>query len=192
MNFFERKNYNFNRISSFILLTTVLISSNYISQILSCDLRNLLQKSIYFRHIIGILLIFVFIMVEGGWSFHTELDQKFPNDWSSADTIDSLIVSFVLYCLFLISTKTTLIYNLLWLATIFVLYCINTQRVYWLKRDFIDMKTNQIMFYIEFVLFFLMLIFLICGIVDYYFKHMKKYKNFDFIKYFFHVQNCKY
>ena len=188
----EKTSFNLIRISSFILLTFMILSSNFISQIIPCSIRELLEKSQIFKHIIGCLIVFVFIMLEGGWSIKRDLDKNFINNWSSADVVDSLILSFLLYVFLLLTTKISKTYYLLWLANIFLLYCFNTQRRYWLIRDLIDSKMNNNIIFIEFILCLFIIFVFLLGLIDNYFKHIKQNKQFNIFTYLFNIKYCKY
>ena len=54
---------------SFIFIAFLVIAGGYTTQIFSCSTQRFLSNNIYGKHLIGIGLIFVFIMLEGGWDF---------------------------------------------------------------------------------------------------------------------------
>ena len=103
----------------------------------------------YAKHIFGILLVFVFIMLEGGWSFDKKEDDKAPTDWSSGNVIDTLTISTMIYSAFIFTSKSKLFYNLAFFALAFTIYLINTQRQYWVDRKSITPELDNKFYTIE-------------------------------------------
>ena len=79
---------------AFIFLIFVVISGGYVSNILSCQMQNMLKYNLYARHVIGVIMVFVFIMLEGGWDFDKQRENEASTDWSSGNTMNTLIYAF--------------------------------------------------------------------------------------------------
>ena len=176
----------------FLFLIFAVVSSGYVTEILSCQMRKVLETSMYFRHLIGIIIFFVFIMLEGGWSFNNKVDEMFSNNWSSGNVIDTIIIAIVLYIIFLLSAKSQFKYNIIFFGLVFILYFINTQRDYWYQRKIISTQSNKYTLYIEYILFVTSIIFLIIGFIDYVKYQKKEYKNkFNWINFLLGSHNCR-
>ena len=181
----------FSRIG-FIFICFVVVSSGYISEILSCQTRYMFETNPYFRHFVGILLFFVFIMLEGGWSFNKEEDSKFSNNWASGNVIDTAILSFGLYCIFLISSKSRFIYNITFFLLILIIYFINTQRSYYLVRESISKETNSKILMFETFALIIAIIVLLYGFGDYYvYQSTSHKKDFSFVNFMLGSHICK-
>tara|TARA_B110000259_G_C13794917_1_gene314258 strand:- start:51 stop:620 length:570 start_codon:yes stop_codon:yes gene_type:complete len=176
---------------AFIFLIFVVVSGGYISQILSCQMQNMLQNNLYAKHIIGVVMIFVFIMLEGGWDFNTKRQDKLPNDWSSGNTINTFIYAVGIYALFLISSKSQLIPNLCFFLLIFIIYMMNTYRNYTYERKEIKENTNKRFLNIEYILLSISFIILIYGLFDYIIYQQKmRGSDFNWLKFFIGVSKC--
>jgi len=181
----------FSRIG-FIFICFVVVSSGYISEILSCQTRYMFETNPYFRHFVGIFVFFVFIMLEGGWSFNTEEDDKAPNNWSSGNVIDTAILSFGLYFIFLISSKSQFIYNITFFLLVLIVYLINTQRSYYLARESISEETNSNILIFENIASAVAGIVLIYGFGDYFVYQLNSHKkDFSFLKFILGSHVCK-
>jgi len=181
----------FSRIG-FIFICFVVVSSGYISEILSCQTRYMFETNPYFRHFVGIMVFFVFIMLEGGWSFNTEEDGKAPNNWSSGNVIDTAILSFGLYFIFLISSKSRFMYNITFFLLVLMVYLINTQRSYYLARESISEETNSNILIFENIASAVAGIVLIYGFGDYFVYQLNSHKkDFSFLKFILGSHVCK-
>jgi hypothetical protein len=162
---------------AFIFLIFVVISGGYLKNILSCQMQNFLENITLGKHILGIIMIFVFIMLEGGWSFNQEENDMADNDWSSGNAFDSLIIGFLIYIIFIISSKSRLIYNITFFIIVFILYITNTQRSYYYVRKLITDETNNTIINFEKWILGLSIIILIIGFIDYIIYQKQTYKS---------------
>jgi len=184
-------NVYFSRFAFMFLIFTV-ICSGEIHEILSCQMRLFLKNSLYARHVLAILLIFVFIMMEGGWSFDYANDISQSNNWASGHVIHSFIMSTCIYGLFLISSKSKLIPNIVFYSLVLSLYFINTQRSYWLAREQISPETNTTVLFGETIIAIVAVGVLIYGFIDYTMYQMHSYgQNFDWQIFLFGTQECQ-
>jgi hypothetical protein len=140
-------------------------------------MQKFLTNNFIGRHIIGIVMVFVFIMLEGGWSLQKKDDKESENNWSTGNVIDSLIISIGIYVIFLISSKSQLIPNIIFYVLLFILYAINTQRSFWLSRNKITEDTNTNIIHVEIGLFITILGTLCYGFIDYILYQKQNYKN---------------
>jgi hypothetical protein len=180
----------FSRIG-FIFISFVVITSGYVSEILSCQMRYVLETNPYFRHFLGVLLFFVFIMMEGGWSFNKEEDEKFSNNWASGNVVHSGILALGLYIVFVISSKSQLMYNAIFFALMLVIYLINTQRSYLLVRGSISQETSNYLLMFENGMAAVGLIVLVAGFIDYFIYQSRSHKNdFSLEKFILGAHEC--
>lgn len=152
---------------AFIFLIYAVVTSGYINEILSCQMQKLLTESKYFRHILGVILVFVFIMMEGGWSFDPETDAKAENDWSRGNVMDTLAIAVGIYTVFLVSSKSRLVPNLVFFGLVLALYLMNTQRNYYKDRGMISEETNATILAVSKVVFGVAIVVLAYGFADY-------------------------
>jgi len=160
---FNNKNYS--RIA-FIFLIFSIISGGNIQDLISCQTRYLLKNNLYFKHLIGYILVFVLIMMEGGWDFNDD-KKDIPTDWSNGNVIHSSIYAVIIYILFLLIGKSRLKSNLILMSTIGILYLINTQRNYYNIRKKITKETNKKILYYEKIILIIAFFIFIYGLYDY-------------------------
>jgi hypothetical protein len=178
---------------AFIFLIYALVTSGYISEILSCQMRVFLQNKWYARHILAIILVFAFIMFEGGWDFDKDRENQEPNNWASGNTLHSIVIAFLVYLVFLISSKSNLLANIIFFSLLFILYLTNTYREYQLRRHEIDELTNNNIIYFEKIIFSITVIVLIIGFIDYYYykkKQHEKKKDFKWFEFLVGTTKC--
>lgn len=179
-------NTNLNSISdtiskiSFLFLVFAVIAGGYVTQVLPCQTQSFLQSNIYAKHLTGVILLFCFIMMEGGWDFNPEENNKASVDWASGNTIHSLVWGLVLYITFLLTSKMQLKPNLLFYGLLFSIYIINTYRTYLENRKNISAVNNQRVTSFTIFLICTTILTFVYGITDYYKFQRKSYgKNFS-------------
>ncbi len=177
---------------AFIFVIFVVISGGYLHGLLSCQMQYFLENINTGKHILGIILIFIFIMLEGGWSFNQEVDNMESNNWASANAIDTLIIGILIYTLFIISSKSRLVFNIIFYTLVFILYIINTQRSYYYVRKIIKDETNDKIILYEKIILGISVFVLIYGFIDYIIYQKKNYKsNFSWYIFLNGVHKCK-
>lgn len=161
----------------FLVVSFIIIASGYVTQVLPCQTQKWFDNSFIGRHIIGWLICFLFIMLEGGWSFDMETQNKAPVDWSNGNVLDSLMFGLGLYLAFLLTAKMELIPNLLLMSVLFIIYLVNTQRLYWYNRKLIKEEENNKMINATKYMLMTSVAIFFYGIINYAIKKKKEYKN---------------
>ena len=161
----------------FLVVSFIIIASGYVTQVLPCQTQKWFDNSFIGRHIIGWLICFLFIMLEGGRSFDMETQNKAPVDWSNGNVLDSLMFGLGLYLAFLLTAKMELIPNLLLMSVLFIIYLVNTQRLYWYNRKLIKEEENNKMVNVTKYMLMTSVAIFFYGIINYAIKKKKEYKN---------------
>jgi len=169
---------------AFLFLLFTVVTSGFITELLSCQIRYVLTYNIYARHFLAILMIFIFIMGLGGWRIDAKLDAMATNDWTSGNVIETLIMSFFIYVTFLISSKSQLVPNLIFFGLLLLLYLINTQRNFWKARNMISVHTNAFMLYTTYILGASSVVTLLYGFINYIYYQKSQYGD-DFSWFYF-------
>jgi hypothetical protein len=178
---------------AFIFLIYILITSGYISEILSCQMREFIKKSNYIKHFMATILIFAFIMFEGGWDFDKSREDSVANNWASGNTLHSLIMAVLIYFIFLISSKSQIGPNIIFFSILFIIYITNTYREYIVKRNEITESTNNNIIIFEQIMTFIAIIVLIYGFIDYYNYQRKSHSNdFSLKKFILGTRTCSF
>ena len=194
---YENKEYDkllTHRISriSFIFVSLVIIAGGYTTQLLSCSTQKILETNIYAKHLIGIFLIFMFIMLEGGWEFNADLSNPTVNNWSNGNCLSSMVYAICIYLIFLMSSKMRFNYTITFFVLLFILYITNTQRLYYRNRNKLDNEYNHKIINIETIIFWLLPFVLIMGVIDYYFYKKKEMgKKFNLLTFMIGCTKCK-
>lgn len=175
----------------FLFISFVVVASGYVTQVIPCQSQKFFQQNVYSKHVIGWLICFLFIMLEGGWSFDMETQDKAEVDWSNGNVIDTLIYGLLLYIAFLLTAKMSITHNLMLYFILFGVYLVNTQRLYWSNRNMITEETNEsIVNFIKVNLFIALSVF-IYGFVSYFNYEKKSYgKKFNILTFLLGHSNC--
>lgn len=177
---------------SFMFVAFLVIAGGYANQIFSCSTQRFLSNNIYGKHLIGMGLIFMFIMLEGGWSFDKKEQEKHNVDWSNGNCFDSMIYAFGIYLLFLLSSKMRISWNMGFFFLLFVLYITNTQRLYYFNRRQVNKETNDKILMGEKTILYSLPVILVLGIIDYYiYKRNQLGKDFRMYYFFIGHPICK-
>ena len=178
----------------FLFIAFILAASSDVTQVLPCQMQNWLKNSFLGKHLIGFLICFLFIMLEGGWSLKEDKaeNKEIVTDWSNGNALDSLVYGFILYFIFLLSAKMQLIPNMLLYSILFFLYCFNTQRLYWFNRKIItEKRNNELIEIIKYTIMTAIFVFLF-GILNYIMRKKKQYgKKFSYFLFFLGTEKCK-
>lgn len=176
---------------SFMFLAYAVLAGGYVTQLLPCSTQYLLDNNIIIKHLTGFLLIFCFIMMEGGWDFDEKENAKAPVDWSSGNTLHTMGWATLIYSLFLLTSKMKVAMNLLLYAILFVIYIINTYSVYLDNRKRISDEQKQTIQSTIKVLIVTSIIIFLVGIVDYYNYEKDSYgKDFSLMTFLAGTNKC--
>ncbi len=177
---------------AFLFLAYTVVAGGFVTQVLPCQMKKVLRYNIGMKHIIGIVLIFAFIMLEGGWSFNKKIDDMAPTDWSRGNVVDSLIYAIGLYLIFLLTSKMKAKRNFLIFSLLFLLYLINTHRNYLMDRNFIPKEINNLILFGEKIYLAGILFLSITGIINYWkYKKETEGKKFSTFKFFMGTPICR-
>tara|TARA_B110000881_G_scaffold65562_1_gene56763 strand:- start:606 stop:1355 length:750 start_codon:yes stop_codon:yes gene_type:complete len=178
---------------SYMLIVILVISAGYATPLFSCSMQRALTGNIYAKHLVGIAILFVFIMQVGGWSFDDKDSDKHPPDWTNGNCIDTMLYSIAIYIIFVLSSKARIGWNVAFLSLLFVLYVVNTQRSYYYIRERISEDTNDKVFAIEKVMFYALPLVLSIGVGDYYmYKKKTLGKAFNLREFIIGTASCKH
>tara|TARA_B100000902_G_scaffold399910_1_gene473537 strand:- start:4982 stop:5539 length:558 start_codon:yes stop_codon:yes gene_type:complete len=176
---------------AFVFFIFTIIAGGESLTLLSCQMQKNLKNNIFLKHLIGYLLIFGMIMMEGGWEFNYDT-TTYSTDWTNGNTLHSLGWAVILYLLLILSSKMKFLFSLILVILIFIIYIINTYKNNLILKKEIDDKRENIYKNITNILILLFLLTLIIGFFEYLIYKKKEYaKNFDFIKFFIGVNKCK-
>ncbi|MBC8308337.1 MAG: hypothetical protein H8E55_72845 [Pelagibacterales bacterium] len=175
----------------FLFISWMVVASGYVTQVLPCQTQNYLQNGTLGKHLIGWLICFLFIMLEGGWSFNMDEQNKSDVDWSNGNVKDTLIFGGGLYLAFLLTAKMKLIPNMILYLLLFGVYLINTQRLYWEKRELITKEENDQMINLIKICLGTSLLVFGYGFVDYFIYKKKSFgKQFSTFEFLFSGNKC--
>ena len=175
-----------------LFISFVIITGGFVIQVLPCQTQYYLQNSIYGKHIVGILLCFLFIMLEGGLSFNMDEQNQHSVDYTNANAFSSLFFGFLLYVIFLLTAKMKLIPNAILFTLLFITYLLNTQRLYWINRDLINTNQNLYIQNLILILIAVAIFTFFYGLIDYFIYQVKdKGKKFNLFLFILGGSNCK-
>lgn len=178
---------------AFLFVAYVVIAGGVIAKSLSCQFQKQLDTNSYVQHFIGILLVYMFIMMEGGWDFDEKENNKEARDWSNGNSLHSMAYALVIYIFFILTSKMKFIPNMMFLFAILVLYIVSTQYNYWKLRESVAESTLDKMKSVKQIFIYIAVILMGYGIGDYYLYQQKSYgSKFRLHKFILGNPSCNY
>lgn len=139
--------------------------------IFNCSLNRLIKK----RHIF-LMLVFVAIFVY--------MQSKQDNN----NFFETLKKSLVVFIIFMVSTKTDGIYLLVFLGLSCLIFI---EEKYMINNEEFDLISREHLEYIKSIMFVIAIIVLLIGLISYFLKKKKQYKNkFSFVTFIVGVDKC--
>ena len=175
----------------FLFVSIMIIASGYVTQVLPCQTQLYLQDGMLGKHIIGWLICFLFIMLEGGWSFNMDEQKLTDVDWSNGNAVDTLVFGAGLYIIFLLTSKMKFVPSIILYVLLFSVYLINTQRLYWTNRNIISSTQNDTMITVIKTNVTIALAVFVYGFVDYLIYQKNNYGNkFSILQFLLSGKKC--
>lgn len=159
-----------------LFLLFLVVSGNYIGELLGCKTQKLLSENIFMKHIVLLCLIFFTINL---------ISDKVPHPFEIAKK------TLLLWLFYLILTKMDLKFTLVVLFLLFSLYIFDEYQNYLdkNKEEYDKEKYDKYKLYLQYLIMCLMII----GFVSYFLKQKKEHrKNFDIVKFLLGKVNCDF
>ena len=154
-------------------------------------MRRFLSESKFIHYVMGVIMIFGLIMLEGGWSFDPEDDNRASTNWSTGNVIDTSIIAVLMFAVFYVSSKSRLIPNIIFYILVLAIYGLNTQMNYWSDRDMISEKVQSRIYLVSKILFIICMLILLYGFIDYIMFQRAEYGNkFSWYLFFVGTRKC--
>ena len=188
-------NYKINMTKS-LGLFFLLVSANYIGNILGCKIQTLFKKNIIFKHILGFICLLFFITIITNDEYKDNNNKLVKKKF-----IDSVKDSIYIYIFFLLLTKTHIEITIFIIMCIFTIYSLSLiKEDYYKNNKIVKQRIN----YANYMLYNIIIITTIIGFIIYnlekYYEYGKKgfcflskdKKNcFNYVKFLFGKTSCK-
>ena len=159
-----------------LFLLFLVVSGNYIGELLGCKTQKLLSENIYMKHIVLLCLIYFTINLVGE-------KKKHP--------VNILKNTLILWLFYLVLTKMNLQFTIIVLCLLFSLYIWDEYQDYLdeSKEDYNKERYESIQLYLQYSIIGFMLV----GFVLYYIKQRKEHsKDFSNIKFLLGRSTCDF
>lgn len=158
---------------------------------ISCQMQHFLSTSLIGSHIIGILMTFVFLSLEGGMSFDRRVDEQHPTDWSRANMVSTFFMSIVIYSALVMSSKMQLGPNVAFLGLLMALYTISTHRQFLKDRKQLDPRTDAWLDGLLKIIIISLIGVAVYGVSDYIqYQHQEHPDDFSWKRFFIGKRVC--
>lgn len=146
----------------------LIISANFLNQLLSNHMQELIRTNIYVKHLLGFTILYFLIILT---------DDIYLNK----PIIESFTLSIIIYILFILLSRTNLYINIMIIIIIFIIYIIENL----IKKKYKNEKIKNKLRNIEKILSIIAVILILIGNIIFYIEKKKQYKNkFNILKFF--------
>ena len=156
-----------------ILLVVLSLSGNFFAEILGCNTQQLLSSSMFFKHLLQLISIYISMDI---------YDSKIKHP------ITKLKNTLLLYSIFIMFNKMNIYFTAIVSILILAIFIINNYIEYYktIRKDTKTLeKINKIISYVS-------LFTILIGFIIYYLDKKGEYsKNWDMYKFIFGIPNCK-
>jgi hypothetical protein len=156
-----------------ILLVVLSLSGNFFAEILGCNTQQLLSSSMFFKHLLQLISIYISMDI---------YDSKIKHP------ITKLKNTLLLYSIFIMFNKMNIYFTAIVSLLILAIFIINNYIEYYktIRKDTKTLeKINKIISYVS-------LFTILIGFIIYYLDKKGEYsKNWDMYKFIFGINNCK-
>ena len=156
-----------------ILLVVLSLSGNFFAEILGCNTQQLLSSSMFFKHLLQLISIYISMDI---------YDSKIKHP------ITKLKNTLLLYSIFIMFNKMNIYFTAIVSLLILAIFIINNYIEYYktIRKDTKTLeKINKIISYVS-------LFTILIGFIIYYLDKKGEYsKNWDMYKFIFGIPNCK-
>jgi len=144
----------------YIIIFYIIVYFNFVGELIGCSLQNQLHNNYLLKHIIGVMGMYMFLNI-------TKSHQP---------PIKSLLISIPMYLLFLMNTRGDYHYIIINFVLLFIIYYIDSIRIYNFEYKIIDDTKNKLYIKIEKILFIIVIIISIIGFINHYYNIINKHK----------------
>jgi hypothetical protein len=200
-----------NQIFLSIFFLYFVLVSNYSSTLLSCDLQRYINNSIWVKHFMSFISIYIFTFILDWYNTESLVVEKFKSNYidniiyNKNYLIKSLYYTIIIYLIFILSTKSMgkylfifLFISILIVINIILIKSIDPEiyddinkkfKIFYTKSNNNSKTANKIILYqnINHGLAFFSIIILIIGNYKYYLKKYKQHKKWSWIKFWFGI-----
>lgn len=158
-----------------ILFSSFIITGNYLSELISCNIQELLHKSMLFKHFILFIMIY----------FTVELSDKHDINDPKKHIINTIII----YIFLILFSKGNSIINILAFTLIIFHYIANNFYVYYENKA--DEYNMNVWTNIKDTTFYILVSIMVLGFFSYLYKQITdKKQNFSLYKFIFGTTKC--
>lgn len=159
-----------------LLLLALAVMGNFVAETLGCGT----QKLLHHNRIAKLAIIFFIIY------FTVNVSEEWVGE--NIHPLHELGLSIILWLIFIIFTKTTLLYKGIIFACLCLHYLLNNFHKYYTNNN--EVNYLHIIEYADKALFTIIIVSGIIGFVKYILKEKREHKNFTWWKFFVGVDHC--